>query len=194
MINYKDNHCKKLIAITCVLFSTNAIAATDFYNMLVAPPDTGVYDSARNMLDAREQRERRKIIDQQNDIRFAQQQGERQRQQEVELQTRQRSQQAQEENEKFQERLRVAAKDDPSIIDIANDNTLPVSEAMAEVIRSSDAAPALLKWLNGNRREAQRIAGLPPIAAANALGKFEATLAASPKPETARQESQAQEW
>lgn len=59
---------------------------------------------------------------------------------------------------------------------------LPISEAMAEVIRESDEGPALAYYLAKNRDIAEAIYALPPIAAARELGKIEARLTAPPPP------------
>ena len=103
----------------------------------------------------------------------------------------QSEQQAQEQSKTFQERLNTAAADDPDLLDIANDLTLPINSTMAEIVRGSDSAPAMLKWLDSNRKEAARIAQLSPIASAHAMGKVEALLAAGAKPTPPRQVSQA---
>ena len=84
--------------------------------------------------------------------------------------------------QKFQTKLAEAAKADPTITDIATDPTLPVSEAMAPLIQQSDVAPELLKWLDNNRKDAQRLASLPPILAAKELGALEVRLQNTPKP------------
>ncbi len=95
--------------------------------------------------------------------------------------------------QQFQARIATAAEEDPQILDILNDPTLPLSEAMAPTIKESEAAPQLLRWLSQNRKEAFRIAQLNPLAAARELGKIEAQLALVPKPEPPRQVSAAPE-
>lgn len=54
---------------------------------------------------------------------------------------------------------------------------LPISADMAEVIQDSDDGPALLFHLGKNPDIAEKIAQLPPKAAARELGKIEARLA-----------------
>lgn len=60
---------------------------------------------------------------------------------------------------------------------------VPITEQIADIIRSSDSAADLAYWLGKNRAEAMRIAQMPPIAAARELGRIEASLSA-PKPRT----------
>lgn len=93
----------------------------------------------------------------------------------------------------FMERVNKAAETDPGILEIIEDRTLPVSKAMAEVIRESEVAPKLLRFLSDNRTEGKRIAGLSPLAAARELGRIEARIIAAPAPEPARRVSQAPE-
>ena len=90
--------------------------------------------------------------------------------------------QAESEQQTFIRRIETAAKEDPLLIDLLADNTLPVSQAMAPIITSSDHAPELLKWLHSNRQEAARIAAMPPILAAKELGAIEAQIKFKPKP------------
>ena len=94
-------------------------------------------------------------------------------------------------NSAFVERMQAAAKNDPTLLSIMSDQTLPVSPAMADVIKASDAAPELLKILNSDRRESARIAALPPVIAARELGLIEAKLKFAPKPEPPKRVSDA---
>lgn len=82
----------------------------------------------------------------------------------------------------FEERMEAAAKEDPTILDIKNDQTLPVSMSMAEVIKMSEMAPDILRWIDQNRAEATRISRLPPFLAAKELGVVEAMLKNKPAP------------
>lgn len=95
--------------------------------------------------------------------------------------------------QQFQARMEAAAEEDPQVLDILNDPTLPLSEAMAPTIKESESAPQLLRWLHQNRKEAHRIAQLNPLAAARELGKIEAKLALVPTPEPPRRVSAAPE-
>lgn len=61
--------------------------------------------------------------------------------------------------------------------DVARNPSLPVTRDMAEVIQDSDDGPALLYHLGKNPDIAEKIAMLPPKAAARELGKIEARLA-----------------
>lgn len=94
-------------------------------------------------------------------------------------------------NSDHAERMAAAEETDPGITDIAKDPTLPISEAMSAAILTSDAGPAVIRWLDNNRIEAKRISDLHPARAAAEIGKIEATLAApkaaapkAPKPIT----------
>jgi hypothetical protein len=63
----------------------------------------------------------------------------------------------------FAARIRQAgAGEYPEVLDIVNDSTLHVSNPMAAVIKASDAAPALLRYLAQHRDEARRIYDLAP--------------------------------
>lgn len=66
---------------------------------------------------------------------------------------------------------------------VALDDTVPITDQMAEIIRTSDAATDLAYHLGKNRAEAMRIAQMHPLAAARELGRIEAGLTA-PKPRT----------
>jgi hypothetical protein len=94
-------------------------------------------------------------------------------------------------NRTFMDRMEKAAETDPELLEEYKDPTLPVSPAMASVIRESDVAPKLVRYLVDNRKEASRIAKLGPMAAARELGKIEAKVTAPPpkveKPKTVSQ-------
>lgn len=77
----------------------------------------------------------------------------------------------------FKSRSAEFAKTVENFESVAFDPTLPVSGDMAEVIQDSDDGPALLFYLGNNRDIAEKIAQLPPKAAARELGKIEARLA-----------------
>ena len=97
----------------------------------------------------------------------------------------QRNQQVQAQQEglkTFEQRVEKAAEADPTIYDIRHDPTLPVSTVMAQILHSSEAAGQLLKWIDGNRTEASKIANMDPIQAAIAMSKVEAQILYSPKP------------
>jgi hypothetical protein len=71
---------------------------------------------------------------------------------------------------------RVAQFEAEDFQEVAFDPSLPVSDAMRDVILESDKGPALLYHLGQNRTEAARIAQMSPIQAARALGLLEAKL------------------
>ncbi len=86
----------------------------------------------------------------------------------------------QEAHGKFMERMEAASETDPDLLEEYKDPTLPISPAMASVIRDSDHAPKLVRYLIDNRKDSARIAKLTPLAAARELGKIEAKVSATP--------------
>lgn len=82
-------------------------------------------------------------------------------------------QQAQREAE-FSKRLQEAAAKTPEVMDAINDPTLPISTAMAGVIRAVPNGPDVVLHLSRNRDEAARLANLPPEIAAFELGRLAA--------------------
>lgn len=61
--------------------------------------------------------------------------------------------------------------------EVVRNPSLPITPQMAEAIKDSDDGPALAYHLGKNPDIAEKIAQLPPIAAARELGKIEARLA-----------------
>lgn len=82
----------------------------------------------------------------------------------------------------FAERVRKAAAEQPELERIVNDQTLPVSEAMAAVIKASDIGPQMLAALDADRESARRIYALPPHLAAFELGRLAASATAPAQP------------
>ena len=66
---------------------------------------------------------------------------------------------------------------------VALANDLPVTNAMGELIMTSDAGPDVLYHLGQNRALAAQIAAMSPVEAARAIGRIEASIQA-PKPRT----------
>jgi hypothetical protein len=93
----------------------------------------------------------------------------------------------------FQKRIDAAVKDDPSLVDVLRDPTLPISTHMIPVLKESENAPKLLRWLDQNREEARRIASLPPMQAAREMGIVEAKILFAPVTEVPRRVSSAPE-
>ena len=80
------------------------------------------------------------------------------------------------------ERIKSFRKKTPDydeVLEAADEEGIPCTPAMESIIVSSDHGPALLYELAKNPEEATRIAKLPPLAAAQALGRLEAKIAAS---------------
>lgn len=65
---------------------------------------------------------------------------------------------------------------------IGRDQTIRITEPMAEAILEADDGPALLNYLDQHREEAARIAALPNSKAVLALGKLAASLSVPPTP------------
>lgn len=96
-------------------------------------------------------------------------------------------------DQEFRTRMEEAAKTDPDIMFVLDDRTLPVSAIMAEIIKESDAGPRLLRHLSNDRQLAARLAQLTPFLAAKELGRLEAQILATHKPEPPKKISQAPE-
>ena len=82
----------------------------------------------------------------------------------------------------FEQRLNDAAKADPTILEIKNDPTLPVSELMAQMLQRMETAPQMLKWLNNNRDDAQRMMRMDPMSLAMEFGRVDTLIKSTPKP------------
>jgi hypothetical protein len=82
--------------------------------------------------------------------------------------------------ESYQE-LEEAARDKyDDFVQVAYNPKLPITNAMAETIQSSDIGPELAYYLGSNPKDAERISRLAPLAQAKEIGKIEAKLAAEP--------------
>ena len=96
------------------------------------------------------------------------------------------AQQQQKVRQTFDQKIEAASKDDPSILDLVADNTLPLHRSALPMVYESDVAPELLRYLDKDRKEATRIYHLfntNPILAARELTKIEVKLVNTPKPE-----------
>lgn len=91
----------------------------------------------------------------------------------------------------WQERLTKESSEDPTILDIINDQTLPINNPTAQVIKASEFGPQILKYLDNNRIEAAKIATMNPLLMAKEIGRIEATIKATPKPAPPPRVSQA---
>jgi len=63
---------------------------------------------------------------------------------------------------------------------VAYNPKLPITNAMAETIQSSDIGPELAYYLGSNPKEADRISRMSPLSQAKEIGKIEAKLASDP--------------
>jgi hypothetical protein len=82
----------------------------------------------------------------------------------------------------WQQREAEFAAKTPDYREVAYDDSVPVTAAMAEMIAESDEGPALAYYLGKNRDEAARIAALGDRAAAREIGRIEARLSVKPVP------------
>lgn len=90
----------------------------------------------------------------------------------------------------FQDREAKFADKTADYRETVYDDSVPISEAMADVIRESDMGPQLAYFLGKNRDTAALISQMSPIQAARELGRIEAKLA-TPAPTPAPPVSQA---
>lgn len=113
-----------------------------------------------------------------------------------EVQQREAAKENQRKIESFKERLEKITEEDSTIADIVSDKTLPIHPTTVDLLRDSDHMAAILKKLNADRKEAQRLFNLcntNPMAAAREFGKMELAIASTPKPEPPKRVSQAPE-
>ena len=82
--------------------------------------------------------------------------------------------------EAYQEREEAIRDKYDDFEQVAYNPDLPVTDAMARAIQSSDIGPEVLYYLGTNFKDADRIARLDPILQAREIGKIEARLAAEP--------------
>lgn len=103
-----------------------------------------------------------------------------QRQQEQALQYQQQQQiQAQHEARiRYRTQAEMARDKYEDFDQVVNNPNLPITEHMAQAIAESDQGADVAYHLGKNPQEAQRIAGLSPLAAARELGRIEAALTA----------------
>jgi len=111
----------------------------------------------------------------------------------AEQQVAQQRQAAVETEQKFVQRIDAATKEDPALAEIMQDRTLPYSPVMVAIVKESDVAPQMLRWIDQNRQDAARIAALPPLQAARELGIVEARIKFAPKADPPRKVSAAPE-
>lgn len=82
----------------------------------------------------------------------------------------------------FEARAALVREQFPDFDVVVQNPALPISDAMAEVIKDSEKGPELAYHLGKNPAEAMRISALPAIRQAAELGKLEARLS-QPKPQ-----------
>ena len=84
--------------------------------------------------------------------------------------------------ESFQQRLTQAIEADPEFGEIVSDRSLPISGIMLDVIKESEQAPEILKWLHENREDAKKMYYMNPIQVAKKIGALETQLQVKPAP------------
>lgn len=89
---------------------------------------------------------------------------------------RERVERLQKAREGFEDRAEKFREAHDDFDEVAFDDAVPVSEAMAEAIFDSELGPELLYHLGQNQKEAARISRLSPFAAAREIGKLEVQL------------------
>jgi hypothetical protein len=82
--------------------------------------------------------------------------------------------------ESFHEREEEARNKYDDFEQVAYNPKLPITDAMAQTIQSSDVGPDMAYYLGSNPKEADRISRLSPLQQAKELGKIEAKLADNP--------------
>jgi len=82
--------------------------------------------------------------------------------------------------ESFHEREEEARNKYDDFEQVAYNPKLPITDAMAQTIQSSDVGPDMAYYLGSNPKEADRISRLSPLQQAKELGKIEAKLSDNP--------------
>lgn len=82
----------------------------------------------------------------------------------------------------FEARLAEAAAEDPELLAIRNDQTLPISQPVAALIKQSTVAPDVLRYLNQHRDVAAKLSTMHPMQAAVMFGRLEAQMQSVPPP------------
>lgn len=93
-----------------------------------------------------------------------------------ELKREQTEQTARQRRESFGKREQVFAAKHEDYLEVTRDNSLPISQAMVELLQESDAGPDVLYHLANNRDEALQISQMDEKSAARAIGRLEAKL------------------
>lgn len=94
-----------------------------------------------------------------------------------EIQAQTQRQAAQAKASEWDKRQAEFAKAQPEYVEkVLSNRDLPISSAMAEVIRESEVGPEVALWLANNPEKAQSIAALPATQAAREIGRIEARI------------------
>lgn len=96
------------------------------------------------------------------------------------IEKRERAKREHEINESFHERVETVRDKYDDFDSVAFSPDVPVTNAMAEIIRSSDVGPDLAYYLGKNREEAARISEMTVAQQGAALARLEAKLSSAP--------------
>ena len=97
----------------------------------------------------------------------------------AEIQSQTQKQQQVSRQSEFDKRQAAFAESTPEYVEkVMGNPALPISAAMAEVIRESEVGPQVALWLANNADKAATIAQLPPVQAAREIGRIEARIEA----------------
>lgn len=137
----------------------------------VAPaerPDPGKFQSSEEYVEAVAEWKARQIVE--STLTESQRRAQEQQQQRIQAEV----------VAEFQEREEVARDKYADFDQVAYNPQLPITNEMAEAIRSSELGPDIAYFLGKNADECARIARLTPFLQAKELGKLEAKLQAAP--------------
>jgi hypothetical protein len=96
----------------------------------------------------------------------------------------QRQQEAQ--RAEFQRRQDAARAAHADYDDVLESSTMPVSQALQQVLLTSEQGPAIMYQLAKNPAELARLSALPPLDAAREIGRLEARASSTASPKTTK--------
>jgi hypothetical protein len=96
------------------------------------------------------------------------------------LQKEKAREQEQAKKQTFKQREADFAKANPDYFTLTRDPSLPLTQAVVDLVAESEKGPELFLHLAKNRDVTERLAGLSPVAAAREIGRLEAKLEAPP--------------
>lgn len=81
--------------------------------------------------------------------------------------------------QRFAETISKAVEDDPTFLDILQDNTLPITQPIADVLKTSDNAVDIIRYLNDNRNITRQLSQMDSTRLHYEIGKIEAKIEAT---------------